>query len=253
MSPQEAKPRICASIEARMGSLRLPGKVMLPLAGAPTLQRLVERIRGCHQVDEVIIATTTAPEDLVIASLADQIGCPVHRGSVEDITARLLGAAAQVEADVLVQLTGDCPLVGPDLVDPLIRLLLETHADYASNHLVRTFPLGIDARAFPVAALKRAADMSQDPVDRSHGSWYLHCNPGLFSHASLEADGPLQRRELRLTVDYPEDYEVVRRIFDHLHPQNPLFSAQDVLDLMDANPGWASINADCRQKRPEEM
>jgi spore coat polysaccharide biosynthesis protein SpsF len=243
--------RIIATIEARMSATRLPGKVMFPLAGAPMLQRLVERVRRAKLIEEVVVASTVSPPDEVIADLCERIDCRVHRGSVEDITQRLLNAAEG--ADVVVQLTGDCPLIDPEHVDETVSRLLQAKADYASNSLHGcTFPLGFDVRAFTMEALRRSADLSDDPVDRVHGSYFIHRNPQLFRLIGWNAPSELRWPELRLTVDEPADYELVRRVFDHLYPVQPNFGATEVVTLLRQRPDWVAINSAVRQKAPVE-
>jgi spore coat polysaccharide biosynthesis protein SpsF len=239
--------RTIATIEARMAATRLPGKVMLPLAGAPMLERLVERVRCARGVDDVVVATTVAPEDRVIVDLCERINCSVHRGSVEDITQRLLEAAQS--ADVVVQITGDCPLIDPGHIDRTLRLLFDEDADYAANNLKgSTLPIGFDVRAFTMDALRRAAAMSDDPIDRVHGSYFICRNPALFRLAGWEAPRGLDWPELRLTVDEPADYELVRRVFEALYPQRPHFDATDVVALMRRRPDWIQLNSAVRQK-----
>lgn len=243
--------RTIVTIEARMAATRLPGKVMLPLAGAPMLERLVERVRRAKCVDDVVVATTFAPADKVIADLCGRIGCRVHRGSIEDITQRLLDAAQ--DADIVVQITGDCPLIDPGHIDRTVRLLVDEDADYAANNLKGcTFPIGFDVRAFTMDALRRAAAMSDDPIDRVHGSYFICRNPALFRLVGWEAPRELDWPQLRLTVDEPADYEVVRRIFEALHPQRPDFDAADVVALMRQRPDWVEINSSVRQKAVAE-
>jgi spore coat polysaccharide biosynthesis protein SpsF len=239
--------RIVATIEARMAATRLPGKVMFPLAGAPVLQRLVERVRRAKLIDEVVVASTVSPPDEVIADLCGRIDCRVYRGPVEDITQRLLGAAK--DADVVVQLTGDCPLIDPDHIDETVRRLTDAKADYASNSLHGcTFPIGFDVRAFTMEALRRSADLSDDPVDRVHGSYFIYRNPQLFRLIGWQAPGELHWPELRLTVDEPADYELVRRVFEHLYPAKPDFGAAEVVALLRQRPEWVAINSAVRQK-----
>jgi spore coat polysaccharide biosynthesis protein SpsF len=239
--------RIVATIEARMSATRLPGKVMLPLAGVPMLGRLVERVRRSRRVGEVVVASTVAPPDAVIADLCGRIGCRVHRGPIEDITARLIGAAGN--ADVIVQITGDCPLIDPAHIDETVRVMLDAGADYASNSLDScTFPIGFDVRCFTAAALRRSAELSDDPTDRVHGSYFIYRNPALFKLVGWDAPADMRWPGLRLTVDEPADYELVRRVFEALHPVNPAFGAADVLALLRCNPEWAAINGAVRQK-----
>ncbi len=239
--------RIIATIEARMAATRLPGKVMFPLAGAPMLQRLVERVRRAKFIDEVVVASTISPPDEVIADLCGRMDCRVYRGSVDDITQRLLNAAK--DADVVVQLTGDCPLIDPEHIDETVRRLTDAKADYASNSLHGcTFPLGFDVRAFTMDALRRSADLSDDPVDRVHGSYFIYRNPQLFRLIGWEAPSELRWPELRLTVDEPADYELVRRVFEHLYPAEPDFGAKEVVATLRRQPDWVAINSAVRQK-----
>jgi spore coat polysaccharide biosynthesis protein SpsF len=243
--------RIIATIEARMAATRLPGKVMFPLAGAPMLQRLAERVRRAKLIDEVVVASTISLPDEVIADLCGRMDCRVYRGSVDDITQRLLNAAK--DADVVVQLTGDCPLIDPEHIDETVRRLTDAKADYASNSLHScTFPLGFDVRAFTMDALRRSADLSGDPVDRVHGSYFIYRNPQLFRLIGWEAPPELHWPELRLTVDEPADYELVRRVFEHLYPAAPDFGAAEVVALLRRKPDWVAINSTVRQKAPVE-
>ena len=239
--------RIVATIEARMAATRLPGKVMLPLAGAPMLQRLVERVRRACRVDDVVVATTTAPPDAVIVDLCERIGCRVHRGPVEDITQRLLEAARG--SDVIVQITGDCPLIDPAHIDRTVGLLIEANADYAANNLHGcTFPIGFDVRAFTMDALRRAAELSNDPIDRIHGSYFIHRHAELFRLVGWDAPRDMLAPGLRLTVDEPADYELVRRVFEALFPVRANFDARDVITLLHQQPDWVQINGAVQQK-----
>lgn len=243
--------RVIATIEARMSASRLPGKVMLPLAGAPMLERLVERIRRSRYVDEVVVATTVAAPDAVIAALCDRIGCRVHRGSVENITSRLMEASTG--ADIVVQITGDCPLIDPAHVDKTVRLLIDERADYASNGLNGgTFPLGFDVRCFTAEALRRSAELSQDPTDRVHGSYFIYRHPELFRLIGWDAPADMNWPELRLTVDEPADYELVRRVFETLYSIRPDFDAIDIVSLLRSKPDWVALNSAVRQKSPLE-
>lgn len=234
-----------------MSASRLPGKMMLPLAGATMLERLVERLGRANSLDGIVVATTTASADDVIADLCARGGIAVHRGSVDDIASRISGAAP--DADIIVQITGDCPLVDPAHVDRTVALLRDQKADYASNSLKGcTFPIGLDVRCFTRAALEKTLALTNDPVDRVHGSYFIYRRPDLFKLAGWDAPAELHWPELRLTVDEPADYEVVRRIYEALYPSNPAFTAQDVVSLMRANPDWVALNSAVQQKAPEQ-
>lgn len=243
--------KVVATIEARMSASRLPGKMMLPLAGATMLERLVERLARARCLDRIVVASTVAPPDEVIEMLCRRRGIAVHRGPVEDIAVRILEAAG--DADVIVQITGDCPLVDPDHVDRAVALLQSEGADYVSNSLTGcTFPIGFDVRCFTRAALEKTIAMTGDPVDRVHGSYFIYRRPDLFRLAGWDAPPDMHWPQLRLTVDEPADYEVVRRIYDELYPKNSAFTAADVIALMRARPEWAALNSAVQQKAPQQ-
>jgi spore coat polysaccharide biosynthesis protein SpsF len=243
--------KIVATIEARMSASRLPGKMLLPLAGATMLERLVERLRRAKSLDEVVVASTVASPDEVIAALCRRRGIAVHRGPIEDIALRILEAAG--DADVIVQITGDCPLIDPDHVDRTVTLLQAQGADYASNSLNGcTLPIGFDVRCFTRAALEKTIAMTDDPIDRVHGSYFIYRRPDLFRLAGWDAPQDLHWPDLRLTVDEPADYEVVRQVYEALYPANPAFTARDIVALMRARPDLASLNSTVQQKSPEQ-
>ena len=234
-----------------MSASRLPGKMMLPLAGATMLERLVERLRRAENLEDVIVATTMAPPDAVIADLCKRRDIAVHRGPVEDIATRILQAAG--DADVIVQITGDCPLVDPEHVDRTVKLLQSQKADYASNSLNGcSFPIGFDVRCFTRAALEKTIALTDDPVDRVHGSYFIYRRPDLFHLAGWDAPADMHWPALRLTVDEAADYEVVRRVFEALYPANPAFNARDVVALMREKPDWVALNSGVQQKAAEQ-
>jgi spore coat polysaccharide biosynthesis protein SpsF len=170
---------------------------------------------------------------------------------MEDISQRLLESAKG--ADVVVQITGDCPLIDPAHIDKAIDLLRETGADYVSNNKDGlTFPLGLDVRAFTMDALQRSMALSADPTDRVHGSYFIARRPDLFRQAGWSAPPELHWPDLRLTVDEPADYEVVRRVFETLWPYNPNFDSYDIVKLLRSKPDWVALNSSVRQKNPVE-
>ncbi len=243
-----SKGRVIATIEGRLASTRLPGKIFYPLAGVPMIGRIARRAQQAKSVDEVVIATTDRPEDRAVVDLGEHLGIRVYCGSVDDISERLLAAAAG--ADILVQITGDCPLVDPTLIDKAIDLLREKKVDYVSNSLyANTYPIGFDVRVFTIQALLRSMELSRDPTDRIHGSYFIARRPDLFSHACWDAPLELQIKGLRLTVDEPADYKLISMIYEVLAPQNPYFGVKDVINLIKQNPDWAEINAAVMQKK----
>lgn len=244
-------PRVVVTIEGRIASTRLPGKIMYPLAGLPMMEQIVRRARRATRAHDVVIATTVSPADQVMADLGQRICCSVHRGPVEDISERLLGAAGA--ADIIVQITGDCPLVDPGLIDHAVALLQSAGADFVSNSLREcTYPIGFDVRAFTTGALRRSMALSDDPIDRVHGSYFIARRPDLFRHASWDAPQHLRYPGLRLTVDEPDDYALVHKIYEALQPENDAFGVEDVIALIRRHPDWALINADVQQKQASE-
>lgn len=242
--------KIVATIEARMTSTRLPGKVTLPLAGKPVLARLIERLRRSAYLDAIVIATTTnAPDDAIVA-LAEELGVGVWRGSEEDVLGRVLEAAQSVNADLIVEITGDCPLVDWRHIDH-ITALYETGAyDYVANNTERTFPRGFDVQIFSVATLAEVDKLTQDPVDRENVSIYIYNHPEKYRLHNWSAEGKMRRPDFRLTLDTKEDHELLDTIFAELLPRDPDFSAEDVVDLMLQRPELPQINAEAKQKNP---
>ena len=159
--------KIVATIEARMTSSRLPGKVLLPAAGRPMLAHLTRRLKTVPSIDEIVLATTTNATDDVLAEFAVQDGIRVFRGSEDDVMGRVVGAAESADADVVVEITGDCPLIDPDLVEQTIRVFKRNEkAVYCANSFISSYPDGMDTQVFTVEALRTSAVMTDDPLDR---------------------------------------------------------------------------------------
>lgn len=242
------QPSIVATIEARMSSSRLPGKVLLPAGGKPMLQHLVERLRRVRSLDRIVLATTDQHTDDDLATFARLQGIACFRGSEEDVMGRVLGAAESVAADVVVEITGDCPIIDPDIVEETIQLFLRSSCDYASNSYVRGYPDGMDTQVLTVDTLRRSAAMTQDPLDREHVTLHICRHPELFSRAHLVAPPDLHWPDLSLTLDEPRDYELLKRVIDHFGDANPWFGCRDVVELLRSKPEWVAINKDVRRK-----
>ncbi len=236
------KPRVVATIEARMTSSRLPGKVLLPALGEPMLMHLVRRLRAVRSIDEIVIATTVNATDDPIQVFADAQGVLCYRGSEQDVLSRVIEAAESAQAEVLVEITGDCPVIDPDLVEQTIRMFFHHQADYVSNSLVRSYPDGMDTQVMWLSALKASAALTQSPLDREHVSRYICRHPDLYSQVHLIAPPSLHWPELGLTLDEKDDYELLRRLIEALAPENPLFGCQDMIRLLRQKPEWVAIN-----------
>lgn len=241
--------KVVATIEARMSSTRLPNKVMLPILGRPLLERLIERVKRSELVDEIVIAATVNPADDPIIKLAKKVKIGWYRGSEDDVLERVLEAAKKYQGDIIVELTGDCPLIDPTQIDEGVNLLKKGSYDYVANStIVQTVPRGFDVQVFPTAILQKVAQLTDDPYDHEHVSLYIYEHPKKFS---LKVFGPSKKErriDLRLTVDVEKDLELVRRIFRLLYVKKPNFSYQDVIDLFKTYSGLKKINKGVEHK-----
>jgi spore coat polysaccharide biosynthesis protein SpsF len=241
------RPKAVAIIQARMGSSRLPGKVLLGLAGEPMLARVVNRAQRAQTIDLVVIATTTEPADDVLVALCAARGWPCFRGSQDDVLDRYYRAAKEHEADLVVRITSDCPLIEPEIIDRVVRELHASRppADYACNVLPhRTYPRGLDVEAFWFNTLKELWIEDENPSWREHVTQYLHHHPERFVIRGVLNDRDLSA--MRWTVDTPEDFELVRLIYEAFG--HDLFSWREVLRLLGENPHWLKINSLVPQK-----
>ena len=237
-------------VQARMTSTRLPGKVLLPLAGEPMLTRLIERLRRVRRADGIVVATTTNATDDPIAALCSQLGVPCHRGSEHDVLSRYADAARLYGADVVVRITSDCPLIDPALIDQTIAAYDEGGSDYVSNMLPPTWPYGMAVEVFSAAALAQAHAEATQAAEREHVTPFLYWHPERYRLRNVAS--PVDLSHHRWTVDTPEDYALVSRLFDHLMPNRPNFTQADVLALLDAHPDWIAINQHIQQKPATE-
>ena len=232
-------------LQARMGSTRLPGKVLLPLLDRPLLAWDVYRLCKCRLIDEIVIATTTDPRDDTLADLCASEGWGCFRGSENDVLDRYYGAARQYNADTIVRITSDCPLIDPAVTDYVIATYAAAApaADYASNVFPRTYPRGLDTEVFSFAALEMAWKEDQSEW-REHVTPFLWKQPERFRQ--INAANPVDYSSHRWTVDTPQDFELVRRIYEHFGHGD--FGWRDVLTLLDQHSDWVEINRDVQQK-----
>lgn len=240
--------KTAAIVQARMGSTRLPGKVLEPLLGKPMLARQVERMRRARSLDGIVIATTEHAGDDLIAEFARAEGLPLFRGPEHDVLSRYAGAARTFGVENVVRITSDCPLMEPTLIDEAVGIFASDRADYVSNMIEPTYPYGLAVEVFSVRSLAEADALATQPTEREHVTPYLYWNPGRFRLHALRMTPDLSHH--RWTVDTLEDLELVRRIYGALYPARPEFSMADVLALLEANPSWAAINAHVVQKKP---
>lgn len=240
--------KIVATIEARMASSRLPGKILKDVLGKPMLERMIERVRRSKLVQEIVVATTVDPSDQITEDACRIMGVKCFRGSNDDVLLRVLEAAKTAQADLIVELTGDCPVIDPQIIDQVIQFYLDHHYDYTSNVLDRSFPRGSEVQVFSVKVLDEVNRITQDPADHEHVSLYIYEHPEKFKLGTLSAPLEYQRPGVRLTVDLPQDLELIRQIYQRLYPGKPDFSLRDILALLDADPALAQINGSIQQK-----
>lgn len=236
-----------AIIQARMGSTRLPGKVLADIGGKPMLARVVERTARARSIDQVVVATSTLPADDPIAVWCEEWGWACHRGSEDDVLDRYYGAACVTNAEVVVRITSDCPLIDPAILDDCTAHYRagQPGLDYVANFLPdRTFPRGLDCEVVSFAALKRAWRDDDRPEWREHVTEYILHHSEWFRLGGWMTDP--DRSGERWTVDTPEDLELIRRIYAAF--DDDAFGWRAVLTLLDANPDWRRLNAHVEQK-----
>ncbi len=238
-----------AIIEARMTSTRLPGKIMLPILGQPMLELLIERLKHASMLDQIVIATTNKFTDDIVETLTKKLGVGCFRGSEDDVLNRVLGAAHTFKASTIVEITGDCPLIDPRVVDQVIGIYNEKKFDYVSNNLKRTYPRGMDTQVFSTNVLDNVARLTQDPIDHEHVSLYIYEHPEVFSLFNVESNLPEKYWDARLTVDTKEDFELINTIYELLYPQNPVFTLGDIIDLLEKREDLLELNRNIKQKK----
>ncbi len=242
------RPRVVVIAQARMGSTRLPGKVLLDLAGRPMVEHVLRRARLIPGVDAVALATTTRAEDDALASRCSADGwAPVHRGPADDVLERYRLAAEAERADIVVRVTADCPLLSPAVSGLVVRRLLDAGGalDYVSNTRTRSYPRGLDTEVFTIAALRAAAADALAADEREHVTPFIWRRPERFRMAEV-ADAR-DRSALRWTVDTPADFALASRIHEALRGRED-FTYEDVLAVLERHPDWSNLNRDVEQK-----
>lgn len=239
-----------AILQARMSSSRLPGKVLKLIRGRPMILRQIERIRSARRIDRLVVATSTDASDDVLVECCEREGVECARGSLDDVLDRFYRVALKFVPSHVIRLTGDCPLIDPEVVDAVIAFHVDGSFDYTSNSLDDlTFPNGLDVEVMRFACLERTWKEARLPSEREHVTPYVYNHRGMFRLGSYSGEPNLS--SLRWTVDEPEDLEFVRRIYEALYPINPAFRMRDILALLEREPALGSINS--RFERNEGM
>ena len=242
---------VAAIIQARMGSSRLPGKVLRDLDGKSVLRHVIERTRATKAIDCIVVATTSLPKDDAIVAEAERCGAFTYRGSEDDVLSRYYEAARRYAADVVVRITSDCPLIDPEVVNDMVERFLASLGkarplDYISNTLKRTFPRGLDAEVFTMAGLERAWLEGVSPAEREHVTPYFYRHPEIYNLGDYLGPGDASR--YRLTLDTPEDWEVIKRVVQALGGARRIIPTREIVRFLEDNPKVAAMNAHVEQK-----
>ncbi len=242
-------PKVVAMIQARMGSTRLPGKVLTPIEGKPVLWHVVQRVKAAKLVNEVAVLTSEREENGPIRELCAREGIACFSGNEQDVLERFYRAAKQFSADCIVRVTADCPLIDGALVDRILTEITKGNLDYcavgtgagvANEKQFRRFPDGMDAEAFTFQTLERTWKGATLPQHREHVTPYIFLHQSTFRVRYLESDTDLSH--LRLTLDYPEDLMLIRKVFAELGKNNAAFSLGEILRYLEKNPSLLELN-----------
>ncbi len=240
--------KVVGIVQTRMGSSRLPGKVLKPVLGVPVLEWCMERLLHCRNIAEVVIATTEHLRDEVICDFAKQKGYLCSRGSEEDVLGRYWKAARERGADAVVRLTSDCPLIDPEITDRVVARHLESpENDLTSNVFTRTFPRGFDTEVLSMDCLDRIHAEVLEPIYREHVTNYIHDYPEKFRIA--EVVNSEDSSHLRLCVDTDEDLALIQKVFEELFPLNPHFGHREIYELFRRKPDLCQVNAKIQQAK----
>jgi spore coat polysaccharide biosynthesis protein SpsF len=239
------KPLIAVIVQARMGSTRLPGKVLKKILGEPMLWHLVNRVKKSRYVDTLIIAATEDKKDDAIEIFANEYHLGIYRGSEKDIVDRYYNAARKYNADIVVRIWGDCPLIDPEIIDKTIEQFLSYKAEYANNSNPPTFPFGMTIEIYSFNTLERIWKETRDPFFREYPFEYIYANKESFKTVYVKNDVDLS--DIHLTVDYIEDFELITKIFEDLYSEHMVFNMKDILELIDKHPGLRVMNKEMKR------
>jgi len=237
---------------ARFGSTRLPGKVLREICGKTVVEHVIDRLQKVRGINHLILATTTNPADDRVADLGEKLGVNVFRGDEENVLARCVGACEAYNLNTTIRLGADCPFADWELLSDMLELWNENQAagaplDYLSNTIERTFPIGLDADILSydtylrIDKETRVLSSEQRILNEINVIPWVQQNPDRFNIRSVTGDHDLG--DLRWTLDTPEDFELIEKIYSALYPGNPGFLMTDILELLESHPEWSSINA----------
>jgi len=227
--------KVIVIIQARMGSTRLPGKVLKIIEGKPLLEHQIDFLKQSELSDQIIIATTTLLEDNKIEDLANRINITCFRGNRDDVLERYYKCAKKFKGDLIVRITADNPLVEPTLVDKIIQLAINSKCDFATNMIKQTYPLGYLVEVFPFNILENLYLNQKDPLTREHVTYHIKRNPTLYNIQNYSLPQEIAHPEWRLAVDEEKDFEIMKKIFSFLYVKDEFIRYESIIDLLESH------------------
>lgn len=234
--------KIGATIQARMGSTRLPGKMLVPIMGRPVLSYMVERLSRSKSLESIVVATTTNPLDDEIEAACLRMKVPVYRGSEDDVLGRVVGAIKTHGIETHVELYGDSPLIDPEVIDHLVRVFLEGGYDCVFNGLKATYPSGLQAKVLRAQIYIEQERVLTDPKYREYTALCIRDFLDRYKVCNVEAPPEIARPDIFIELDTEEDFAVIKAIYEALYPKNPRFTTIEVLEFLNAHPEIAGLN-----------
>ena len=239
--------KISAIIEARMTSTRLPGKHMLPANGKPMIGHLIDRLKKVPSLDTIVMATTVNEADDPLVKLALSKNICFFRGSENNVMSRVIASAKSVKAEIIVGITGDCPVIDPIIIEQAIQTFIHNKCDYVNNAVIPGYPGGMNVQVYTLSSLKKSYKMTTDSLDYEHVTSHILRNPKLFKPIYQIAPLNLNWPDLKLELDERSDYELLKKIIEYFD-DNEFFSCKEIIDLLRQNPDWVEINHHIKRK-----
>ena len=250
MPIKNVKPKVVASIEARMGSSRLPGKVLMNIGDISVIKLLVTRLQMCQTLDDIIIATTVDQEDEPLVKWCQDNGIKYYRGSQDNVLNRVVNAHKSVSSDIIVEITGDCPFTDPQVVDLGVETFLQNECDFLTNCEKSNFIEGIYVQIFTYKSLEHVDKTINDPAVKEHVSLYFYDHPESYKTIHLMALNSWKLdNKCRTQLDYPEDLLFLNSLMSKLNPKfGYAFTTEDIIGVLNADPALLKINNHCEEK-----
>jgi len=225
-------------LQARIGSTRLPGKVLLDINGVPMIKRQIDRILESKEINGLVVLIPDSAENDSLALVLKKFGVEIFRGSEDDVLQRFVDASKTFMSHNIIRITADCPLIMPDILDDMVRVFSEKNPDYLSNTLIETYPDGLDIEIFSTASLRKLLSLNLGVLEREHVTLGIYTRPHMFTLENFKSAIDLSRQ--RWTVDYPDDFEFVKGVFEHYRGMENNFRVPDVLNYIELNPSLNS-------------